>query len=74
LHFHDISKLLISVNALIEQGHSVLIIEHNTEVIKCADWVIDLGPEGGNKGGNLTFAGTPEDLAKEKGNFTGAYL
>ena len=74
LHFHDISKLLISVNALIEQGHSVLIIEHNTEVIKCADWVIDLGPEGGNKGGNLTFAGTPEDLAKEKGNFTGKYL
>ena len=74
LHFHDISKLLHSINALIEQGHSVLIIEHNTEVIKCADWVIDLGPEGGNKGGHLTFAGTPEDLAKEKGNFTGMYL
>jgi excinuclease ABC subunit A len=74
LHFHDISKLLHSINALIEQGHSVLIIEHNTEVIKCADWVIDLGPEGGNKGGNLIFAGTPEDLAKEKGNFTGMYL
>ena len=74
LHFHDISKLLHSINALIEQGHSVLIIEHNTEVIKCADWVIDLGPEGGNKGGQLTFAGTPEDLAKEKGNFTGKYL
>ena len=74
LHFHDISKLLHSINALIEQGHSVLIIEHNTEVIKCADWVIDLGPEGGNKGGHLTFAGTPEDLAKEKENFTGAYL
>lgn len=74
LHFHDISKLLHSINALIEQGHSVIIIEHNTEVIKCADWVIDLGPEGGNKGGNLTFAGTPEDLAKEKGNFTGFYL
>ena len=74
LHFHDISKLLHSINALIEQGHSVIIIEHNTEVIKCADWVIDLGPEGGNKGGQLTFTGTPEDLAKEKGNFTGAYL
>ncbi len=74
LHFHDISKLLHSINALIEQGHSVLIIEHNTEVIKCADWVIDLGPEGGNKGGHLTFAGTPEDLAKEQGNFTGKYL
>ncbi len=74
LHFHDISKLLHSINALIDQGHSVIIIEHNTEVIKCADWVIDLGPEGGNKGGQLTFAGTPEDLAKEKGNFTGMYL
>jgi excinuclease ABC subunit A len=74
LHFHDISKLLHSINALIDQGHSVIIIEHNTEVIKCADWVIDLGPEGGNKGGQLTFAGTPEDLAKEKGNFTGKYL
>lgn len=74
LHFHDISKLLHSINALIEQGHSVIIIEHNTEVIKCADWVIDLGPEGGNKGGHLTFTGTPKDLAKEKENFTGAYL
>ncbi|SEG21014.1 excinuclease ABC subunit UvrA [Algoriphagus boritolerans] len=74
LHFHDISKLLHSINALIDQGHSVIIIEHNTEVIKSADWVIDLGPEGGNKGGHLTFAGTPEDLAKEEENFTGKYL
>ncbi|WP_026950817.1 excinuclease ABC subunit UvrA [Algoriphagus mannitolivorans] len=74
LHFHDISKLLHSINALIDQGHSVLIIEHNTEVIKSADWVIDLGPEGGNKGGYLTFAGTPEDLAKEEGNYTAKYL
>jgi len=74
LHFHDISKLLHSINALIDQGHSVIIIEHNTEVIKSADWVIDLGPEGGHKGGNLCFAGTPEDLAKEKNNLTGAYL
>ena len=74
LHLHDISKLLHSINALIDQGHSVIIIEHNTEVIKCADWVIDLGPEGGNKGGQLTFAGTPEDLAREKVNFTGMYL
>lgn len=74
LHFHDISKLLHSINALIDQGHSVIIIEHNTEVIKSADWVIDLGPEGGNKGGYLTFAGIPEDLAKEEGNFTGKYL
>ncbi len=74
LHFHDISKLLHSINALIDQGHSVIIIEHNTEVIKSADWVIDLGPEGGHKGGHLTFAGTPEDLAREKENFTGKYL
>jgi excinuclease ABC subunit A len=74
LHFHDISKLLHSINALIDQGHSVIIIEHNTEVIKSADWVIDLGPEGGNKGGHLTFAGTPEDLAKEEGNYTGKYV
>jgi len=74
LHFHDIKKLLHSINALIDQGHSVIIIEHNTEVIKSSDWVIDLGPEGGNRGGHLTFAGTPEDLAKEPENFTGKYL
>ena len=74
LHFHDISKLLHSINALIDQGHSVIIIEHNTEVIKSADWVIDLGPEGGHKGGHLTFEGTPEELAREKENFTGKYL
>jgi len=74
LHFHDISKLLHSINALIDQGHSVIIIEHNTEVIRSADWVIDLGPEGGNKGGHLTFAGTPEDLAKEEENYTAEYL
>ncbi|MEN2280860.1 excinuclease ABC subunit UvrA [Algoriphagus sp. SE2] len=74
LHFHDIKKLLHSINALIDQGHSVIIIEHNTEVIKSADWVIDLGPEGGNKGGNLTFAGTPEDMMKEEGNYTAKYL
>lgn len=74
LHFHDISKLLHSINALIDQGHSVIIIEHNTEVIKSADWVIDLGPEGGHKGGHLAFAGTPEDLAKEEGNYTAKYV
>jgi len=74
LHFHDIKKLLHSINALIDQGHSVIIIEHNTEVIKSSDWVIDLGPEGGSRGGHLTFAGTPEDLAKESENFTGKYL
>jgi excinuclease ABC subunit A len=74
LHFHDISKLLYSINALIDQGHSVIIIEHNTEVIKSADWVIDLGPDGGNKGGHLIFCGTPEDLAKEANNYTGKYI
>lgn len=74
LHFHDISKLLHSINALIDQGHSVIIIEHNTEVIKSADWVIDLGPEGGHKGGYLTFAGTPEDMMREKDNYTAKYL
>jgi excinuclease ABC subunit A len=74
LHFHDIRKLLHSINALIEQGHSVIIIEHNTEVIKAADWVIDLGPEGGEKGGNITFEGTPEALMETEGNYTGKYL
>jgi len=74
LHFHDINKLLKSINALIEKGHSVLIIEHNTEVIRSADWVIDLGPEGGDKGGTLCFQGTPEELMKEERNYTGNYL
>ncbi len=74
LHFHDIKKLLGSFNALIEQGHSILVIEHNTDVIKSADWVIDLGPEAGDGGGNLVFAGKPEDLKKCKESFTGKYL
>jgi excinuclease ABC subunit A len=74
LHFHDIRKLLDAFNALIEQGHSLLIIEHNMEVVKCADWVIDLGPEGGDEGGNLVFEGTPEEMAKSKAGFTGKYL
>jgi excinuclease ABC subunit A len=64
LHFHDISKLLVAFNALIENGHSLVIIEHNPEVIKSADWIIDLGPEGGEEGGNLVFEGTPEELVK----------
>ncbi|WP_167609152.1 excinuclease ABC subunit UvrA [Maribellus sediminis] len=74
LHFHDIRKLLDSFNALISRGHSILIIEHNMEVIKCADWIIDLGPEGGDKGGNLVFAGLPEDLLKVKESYTGLAL
>ena len=74
LHFHDINKLLIALNELVNIGHSVIVIEHNTEVIKCADWIIDIGPEGGEKGGNIVFEGTPEDLIKIKGNYTGEFL
>lgn len=74
LHFHDIKKLLASFNALIEQGHSILVIEHNTDVIKSADWVLDLGPEAGDEGGNLVFAGKPADLSKCKESFTGKFL
>ncbi len=74
LHFHDIRKLLDSFNALISRGHSIIIVEHNLEVIKSADWVIDLGPEGGDKGGKLVFAGTPEDLVKQKDSYTGMAL
>jgi len=74
LHFHDIRKLLDAMNALINQGNTVLIIEHNVEVIKSADWIIDLGPEGGDKGGNLVFAGTPEDMVKAATGYTAEYL
>ncbi|MGD1841180.1 MAG: excinuclease ABC subunit UvrA [Thermonemataceae bacterium] len=74
LHFHDIKKLLKAINALIEQGNTVIIIEHNLEVIKTADWIIDLGPEGGKNGGHLNFTGIPEDLIKEKDNYTAQYL
>ena len=74
LHFNDIKKLLASFNALIEQGHSILVIEHNTDVIRSADWVIDLGPEAGDGGGSLVFAGKPDDLRKAKGSFTANYI
>ncbi|MGB0888133.1 MAG: excinuclease ABC subunit UvrA [Vicingaceae bacterium] len=74
LHFHDIKKLLKAFNALIAQGHSIIVIEHNLDVVKCADWVIDLGPEGGENGGNLVFAGTPEELVKVNKSFTAKYL
>jgi excinuclease ABC subunit A len=74
LHFHDIKKLLYAFNALVEQGHSLIVIEHNLEVIKCADWIIDMGPEGGDEGGNVVFEGTPEDLIKNKKSYTGKYL
>ena len=74
LHFHDISKLLASFNALIERGHSVLIIEHNMDIIKCADWVIDMGPDGGNQGGRLVCEGTPETIVACEQSVTGQYL
>ena len=74
LHFHDIQKLLDAFNALILRGHTILIIEHNMEIIKCADHVIDLGPDGGDKGGNLVIAGTPEEVARCRDSLTGHYL
>ncbi len=74
LHFHDIHRLLHSFNALIERGHSIVIIEHNMEIIKCADYIIDLGPEGGDRGGSLVCAGTPEEVVKCEESITGRYL
>lgn len=74
LHFHDINKLMAAFNALIAKRHSIIVIEHNPDVIKCADWVIDLGPEGGDKGGYLVFEGTPEDLVNSEKSYTGHYL
>lgn len=74
LHFHDIKKLLIALNTLVEQGNSILVIEHNMDMIKSADWVIDIGPEGGDKGGNVVFEGTPEDLLPVKTSYTAKYL
>jgi excinuclease ABC subunit A len=74
LHFHDIKKLLASFEALIEKGHSIIVIEHNLDLIKCADYVIDLGPEGGENGGQILAAGTPEEIVKNKKSITGNYL
>ena len=74
LHFHDIRKLLAAFDRLIERGHSIVVIEHHHDIIKCADWVIDLGPEGGDAGGHVVFAGTPEDLAKCKESYTAKCL
>jgi len=74
LHFHDIHKLLEALNMLIENGHSILVIEHNPEIIKCADWLIDLGPEGGKGGGSIVCQGTPETIAQCEGSYTGMYL
>ena len=74
LHFDDVNRLLKVLNKLVDKGNSVLIIEHNLDVIKCADWLIDLGPDGGDKGGEIVAVGTPKDVAKEKRSFTGQYL
>lgn len=74
LHFHDIKKLLAALNALVDAGNSVVIIEHNTEIIKSADWVIDLGPEGGDEGGQVCFSGTPEEMVSLKSNYTAGFL
>jgi len=74
LHFEDVRKLLEVLHALVEQGNTVVVIEHNLEVIKTADWVLDLGPEGGDKGGEIVAEGTPEDVAKEARSYTGSYL
>lgn len=74
LHFHDIKKLLDSFNALIDKGHTIIIVEHNMDVIKCADWVIDLGPEAGDRGGKVVFEGTPKDILKCEESYTGKFL
>jgi excinuclease ABC subunit A len=74
LHFHDVAKLLEVLHELVDTGNSVVVIEHNLEVIKTADWIIDLGPEGGDGGGEIVAAGTPEDIVREKRSYTGAFL
>jgi excinuclease ABC subunit A len=74
LHFHDIRKLLNAFEALLARGHTILVIEHNMDVVKCADWVIDMGPDGGDKGGQVCFEGTPEEMATLTDNFTASYL
>ena len=74
LHLHDIKKLLLSFNALIEKGHTVIVVEHHLDLIKSADQLIDLGPEGGKNGGSLVAMGTPEEVAGVKASFTGRYL
>jgi excinuclease ABC subunit A len=74
LHFEDVRKLLEVLHQLVEQGNSVVVIEHNLEVIKTADWVLDLGPEGGDKGGEIVAEGTPEQVAQEPRSYTGKYL
>jgi excinuclease ABC subunit A len=74
LHFEDVKKLLEVLHELVRKGNTVVVIEHNLDVIKTADWLIDLGPEGGDLGGEVVIAGTPEDVARHKGSYTGQYL
>ena len=74
LHYEDVKKLMDVLQRLVSVGNTVMVIEHNLEVIKCADWIIDLGPEGGDKGGKIVASGTPEEVARKAGSFTGAYL
>jgi excinuclease ABC subunit A len=74
LHFHDVAKLLDVLHELVETGNTVVVIEHNLEVIKTADWIIDLGPEGGDGGGEIVAAGAPEDVARQPASYTGAFL
>ncbi|MHA1372314.1 MAG: excinuclease ABC subunit UvrA, partial [Promethearchaeota archaeon] len=74
LHFDDVKKLLAVLNRLVDRGNTVIVIEHNIDVIKCADWIIDLGPEGGDAGGEIVAEGTPEDIARNPSSYTGQYL
>jgi excinuclease ABC subunit A len=74
LHFEDVRKLLAVLQSLVDKGNTVLVIEHNMDVIKTADWIVDLGPEGGNEGGKVIAAGTPEEVARQEKSFTGQYL
>src|SRR6184192_719371 len=74
LHFHDVKKLLEVLQELVDQGNTVVVIEHNLEVIKTADWIVDLGPEGGDGGGEIVASGTPEDVARNPRSYTGQYL
>ncbi len=74
LHFEDIRVLLLALNRLVDLGNSMIVIEHNLDVIRCADWIIDLGPDGGEEGGEVVATGTPEDVAKVRSSFTGQYL
>jgi len=74
LHFNDVKALLHILNRLVEAGNTVVVIEHNLDVIRAADWVVDIGPEGGDQGGTIVFEGTPDELVKDKNSYTGAYL